>query len=137
MQPRERPGAHLAGGAVAALGFALLISAGLTLADDQQQSRRPMTQLTVARGQDVRPVWSPDGARVAFQSDSGGKYQVWTMLADGSDPQRLSQGEADDRHPIWSPDGRRIAFDSGDEGRREIWVMDADGGGPTRDPRPG
>jgi len=104
---------------------ALLFGAGLAWAEDRHA---PLLQLTVDRAQDVRAVWSPDGARIAFQSDRGGdQYQIWSMQSDGGDPRQLSHDEADDRHPVYSPDGRHIAFDSGNANLREIWLMNADG----------
>jgi Tol biopolymer transport system component len=112
------------GALLLALGLGL-ISAGLVLAEERQA---PLLQLTIDRSQDVRPVWSPDGKRVAFQSDrDGGQYQIWTMNSDGSDPRQLSHEESDDRHPIYSPDGTQLAFDSGTNVSREIWLMNADG----------
>ena len=33
---------------------------------------------------DVTPAWSPDGTRIAFASDSGGNFDVYTMKLDGS-----------------------------------------------------
>jgi Tol biopolymer transport system component len=116
----------LAGSLLLAAGLALLVTSGLVWAQ-QQAAPQALSRLTVQQGQDVRPVWSPDGSRVAFQSDTLGQYQIWTMRTDGSDSRRLSKNEADDRHPVWSPDGQRIAFDAGDEGVREIWVMNSDG----------
>jgi Tol biopolymer transport system component len=112
------------GALLLALGLGL-ISVGMALAEERQA---PLLQLTIDRAQDVRPVWSPDGKRVAFQSDrEGGQYQIWTMNSDGSDPRQLSHEESDDRHPIWSPDGTQLAFDSGTSVMREIWLMNADG----------
>src|SRR4030095_6135156 len=87
------------GALLLALGLGL-ISAGLVLAEERQA---PLLQLTIDRAQDVRPVWSPDGKHIAFQSDRGqGDYQVWTMNLDGSDQRQLSHEESDDRHPVWS-----------------------------------
>lgn len=121
------PGARrraASGALLLALGLGL-ISAGLVLAEERQS---PLLQLTVDRAQDVRPVWSPDGQHIAFQSDrAGGQYQVWTMNSDGSNPLQLSHEESDDRHPVWSPDGSQLAFDAGTANLREIWLMNADG----------
>jgi Tol biopolymer transport system component len=52
--------------------------------------------------------WSPDGQRIAFQSQRGGVQRVWTMRTDGSALQQVSGGEPMNT-PVWSPDGRRIA----------------------------
>jgi Tol biopolymer transport system component len=93
-----------------------------------QQSSSPLVRLSAGQAQNLRPAWTPDGARLAFQSNRNGAYQIWTVNADGSGERRVSRGEADDRHPTWSPDGRQIVFDAGDDRTREIWVMDADTG---------
>jgi Tol biopolymer transport system component len=121
------------GGEWRALGIGLLtlgatlFGAGLALAEAEDR-HSPLLQLTVDRAQDVRAVWSPDGNRIAFQSDRGtGQYQIWSMQSDGGDQHQLSHDEADDRHPVYSPDGRQIAFDAGTANLREIWVMNADG----------
>lgn len=57
------------------------------------------------------PVWSPDGARIAFVlscGNGGWPSRVFLMNADGSDPVPLSEsGNA--RAPAWSPDGSLIA----------------------------
>jgi len=36
------------------------------------------------------PTWSPDGQHIGFMSDSAGSWDIWYMLADGSDPVNLT-----------------------------------------------
>jgi TolB protein len=47
-------------------------------------------QLTHNAGRNEHPTWSPDGRHIAFESTRTGKREIWTMLADGSDPQQLT-----------------------------------------------
>lgn len=89
----------------------------------QQTSSAPMPTCW----QDSWPSWAPDGTRVAFASNRGGSWDIWTMKPDGSDPRRLTTDDGEDTHPAWSPDGKTIAFLSSRSGRREVWLMDADG----------
>jgi Tol biopolymer transport system component len=65
-----------------------------------------------------RPMWSPDGDRIAFTADlsepygEGGfpKTDVFTVAADGSDLQRLTDNGRSGS-PVWSPDGQAIVFE--------------------------
>jgi len=78
-------------------------------------------------GNDLAPSWSPDGSRIAFQSDRDGNYEIYVMNADGSSQTRLSHHPAGDYLPSWSSDGSRIAFNSDRDGNLEIYVMNSDG----------
>jgi tricorn protease len=85
---------------------------------------------------DRAPVWSPDGARVAWFSDDGSGYRLLVGSQDGlSAPRSYDMGVSKMAWvPDWSPDGSRIAFV--DDGLRirvihlesgEIITVDADG----------
>jgi TolB protein len=57
-------------------------------------------QLTHDDGRNEDPVWAPDGAHLAFMSTRGGPEQIYTMLADGTQTQKLtSQGY--NFNPAW------------------------------------
>jgi Tol biopolymer transport system component len=90
--------------------------------------------LTQNAASDSRPSWSPDGSKIAFQSDRDGNLEIYVTNADGSGaPVNLSQNAAADTRPSWSPDGTRIAFTTDrNPGDVEIFVMSsADGSGQT------
>ena len=75
------------------------------------------------------PQYSPDGKRIAFVHDAGGRGQICVMSANGSDTVNISNNAYCDRSPVWSPDGGRIAFMSDRSGDWDIHVMNSDGSG--------
>jgi Tol biopolymer transport system component len=55
--------------------------------------------------------WSPDGKLLAFVSNRGGKFDIWTIHPDGSGLHRLTDtARGSITHPVWSPDGRRLTY---------------------------
>jgi hypothetical protein len=90
------------------------------------------TPVTAMNGDELYPAWSPDGARIAFQQDSGPNPEIWTALAGGTDQRRLTNNSDPDHHPAWSPDGTKIVFASdraAGTALSDLYVMNADGTG--------
>lgn len=59
---------------------------------------------------DTTPVWSPDGAQLAFLRAQDGPAQIWLLPAAGGEPRGLTTLPLGAGTPVWSPDGARIAF---------------------------
>ena len=69
------------------------------------------------------------GGRIAFERNSDGNSEIWTMDPSGGNLQQLTHtgpGVVNTKASI-SPDGNTIAFEQGDEGGKQVWVMNADG----------
>jgi serine/threonine protein kinase/Tol biopolymer transport system component len=80
-----------------------------------------LRKLTDDAAKDRNPVWSPDGKTVAFYSNRGGLYEIWTVDRDGSNLRQRTTTEREGSarpgalFPIWSPDGRSIVYSSNDD----------------------
>lgn len=91
------------------------------------------TQLTENETDDRYPVFSPDGATIAYASATEAGYDIVTMPAEGGEATKLTDNDADDDAPDYAPDGETIAFSSDRAGGNyDIWLMDADGANPHR-----
>jgi TolB protein len=73
------------------------------------------------------PAWSPDGARLVFNSQRSGGSDIWTVDRDGQNLTQLTDDPSLDNAPDWSPDGTRIAFNSERTGESDIYLVDPDG----------
>ena len=84
-----------------------------------------------ARRFSINSDWSPDGQKIAFDSDrvgGGGRTQVYVMNSDGSGVTQVTRGAGFHSSPGWSPDGTSLAIESewGDyPAQQGIWIVPA------------
>ncbi len=104
----------------------------LELRDPEHASGAPMRLISSTR-QQAAGAFSPDGSRLAFQSDRTGNWEIWLCKRDGSDAVQVThfQGPLVGT-PRWSPDGKQIVFDSRASGVSQIYAIPAEGGAPRQ-----
>jgi Tol biopolymer transport system component/tRNA A-37 threonylcarbamoyl transferase component Bud32 len=95
-------------------------------------ARTPAVPLVSSTAGEGRSDYSPDGKRIAFESDRGGTMEIWVCESDGSNPVQFTSLGAPTGTPRWSPDGKWIAFDARAEGHGNIYVIPSEGGASRR-----
>jgi Tol biopolymer transport system component/C-terminal processing protease CtpA/Prc len=80
-----------------------------------------------------RPLWSPDGTRLAFVSNRTGNGDVYVLTLGSGELKRITFDDVNDALDGWSPDGKWIYFSSTSRdisGMSDVWRVSADGGTP-------
>jgi Tol biopolymer transport system component/DNA-binding winged helix-turn-helix (wHTH) protein len=101
----------------------------LDLKDATHPQKAPFP-LVSEKGDKMRPELSPDGKKVAFESDRLGFWDIWTCDVDGSHCDQITSLHGTAGRARWSPDGRYIAFEFHPQERSEIYVVEVPGGMP-------
>jgi Tol biopolymer transport system component len=89
-----------------------------------------MRRLTY-EGRNQSPVWSPDGKRLAFQSDREGDPALFVQNADGTGAAvRLTRPEKGAAHipESWSRDGRYLSFSITKGATSSLWILAVENG---------
>jgi Tol biopolymer transport system component/DNA-binding winged helix-turn-helix (wHTH) protein len=91
---------------------------------------RPLTS-PINQQFDCDPVFSPDGARIAFARGPMAAFLSDLFVLRVADGQllRLTTGNSGG-DAAWTPDGKEIVFDSPTRGFRSLWRISASGGTP-------
>ncbi|NPD67750.1 hypothetical protein HN018_18025 [Lichenicola cladoniae] len=87
--------------------------------------------LTATPGADEdHPSWSPDGHRIAYETDADGEQQLALRPSEGG-PERLLTHFASGTlyTPTWSPDETQLLVANA---AHELWLVPVDGGSPRR-----
>ena len=96
-------------------------------------------RLTSGVGLESAPIYSPDGAMIAFTGEYDGNTDVFTIPAAGGVPHRVTYHPGPDVAVGWTPDGKQILFRSSRESvsrYTQLFSVPAEGGEATRLPLP-
>ena len=86
-------------------------------------------------GMEINPFVSPDGSRLAYQSDRSGRLEVWVMNADGSEARQITSIGVFGAFPALDrTDGAAVLFRCPCGGRNVLYRVAADGGEPLEMP---
>ena len=113
----------------------LLLFRSVSLAADPPPDDLDASVSAMARvGVCYSASFSPDGARIAFNSDFGGIPQVWAADVDGGWPRPVTALDDPVHFLHWSPDGSEIAFTVAPGGgmNEQVYTVRPDGTGLRR-----
>ena len=91
------------------------------------------TRFTFAAGDEIRPVWTPDGSRVIYQAGPAGAFQLIEQPVEGQGGAAILFESKDEVGPTdVSPDGRHLLFNRTPEGSDvfSMWRLDLTGAEP-------
>ena len=97
---------------------------------DQTHVQGIPSPLISAQGLNYRPDFSPDGSKIAFESDRSGYAEIWTCDSNGSGCGQLTSLHGRAGTARWSPDGGHIAFEFTQGEHSDIYVVDVAAGRP-------
>jgi Tol biopolymer transport system component len=101
----------------------------LDLRDSTHHERAPLP-IVSEKGDKMRPELSPDGKKVAFESNRLGFWDLWTCDVEKGDCNQITSLHGTAGRARWSPDGRYIAFEFHPNEHSEIYVVEVPGGVP-------
>lgn len=88
-------------------------------------------QLVSSGGNNVYPSLSSNGRLLIFQSDRGGKYEIWKAAVGGEELNQVTNADIA-AQPDLSPDGRWVVYVSNTESAGEMWRIPVTGGEPLK-----
>jgi eukaryotic-like serine/threonine-protein kinase len=90
-------------------------------------------KVTTGTGDSINPVWSPDGARIAFTSYRKGNADIYLKNANAvGDEIPILESASNESVEDWSRDGKYIAFMFGRDAFQDIHALPFENGKPGK-----
>ena len=87
-------------------------------------------------GREVRPKFSPDGQRLAYQANYDGNTDIYTISLKGGVPERVTGHGMTENLMDWTSDGKSLLYASSSESGKQRWaqfyLIPAEGGLPDK-----
>ena len=97
---------------------------------DAGHPARPPSPLISEKGDKMRPELSPNGKKVAFESNRLGFWDIWTCDVGSNNCDQITSLHGTAGRARWSPNGRYLAFEFHPKERSEIYLAEVPGGLP-------
>jgi Tol biopolymer transport system component len=97
---------------------------------DERHALAPPVRLLSGRGVIWKPIYSPDGRKIAFESNRMGYGDIWICDRDGSNCTQITDLHGTSASARWSPNGRSLAFESATQDYWQVGVVELPDGTP-------
>lgn len=93
-------------------------------------------RLTTPKGQEILPVFSPDGSHIGFSGNYDGNLDVYVIPSKGGLPVRITHHGMADKMICWYPDGKHLLYsssmESGKQRFNQFYKTTPEGGMPEK-----
>jgi TolB protein len=91
-------------------GFGMTMIAAAHVAVGSAAQEPAVRPLTVGDFSNRAPAWSPDGTRIAFESERNELWSIHVLNVASGAVERLTSSDSHERYPAWSPNGEQLVF---------------------------
>ena len=101
--------------------------ARVPLDSERMEPSGPEEVLNTGQVIDNHPRFSPDGSRIAYESNRLGRREIWILDLESREQDRLEL-PGENTTPYWSPDGSFLSLMRfHEDGTRSLWLVAVDG----------